>query len=469
MANRRSKVVSLDECSVLVGQDMDWEKPLDPKQRSSGKDAIDIRDLVADINYYESIDSPFLRCDITIVDAIDLYKNLRGKEVVKVKMTSESSDDDPIEVIFRIFKIGSFIKNERAVMYILHLTSNESFLNEARRMFGAYGPCEKHQNKEHLPKHICKDILKAPNNKIKGANFEAHGPICFYSPNWRPLDAITYISDKVLRQSGGGGGRKSQAQSGFLFYENKHGFHFRSIDGLCSQSSTGIKYTYAQQSVEAKDPKDEYFRIESATYPDKTNHLEKLRTGLYKTSVLGISIAAQGNSFLPSGSSSSSKDKPNVKLKNYEVTMEGIFKMADTIDTGFPTSGTKFPDPESMPSTRYKFRVLPSFNHQPKGGSNPNGGESPVDSIQVSSYATARYSLLNAIQLNIKVPGNTKLAVGEIIEVSIPLSTSEDGDVQEDRVYSGKYLIAGLHHLYRKEGMTTTLYLTKDSVREDRS
>ena len=111
---------------------------------------------------------------------------------------------------------------------------------------------------------------------------------------------------------------------------------------------------------------------------------------------------------------------------------------------------------------------MPSFNHQPKGGSNPNGGESPVDTIQVSSYATARYSLLNAIQLNINVPGNTALAVGEIIEVSIPLATSEDGEVQEDRTYSGKYLIASLHHLYRKEGMTTTLYLTKDSVRKEK-
>lgn len=468
MANQRAKTVTLDECSIQFGKDMEWESPLDPKSRSKGEDVLDIRDMVADINYYESIDSPFLRCDITIVDAVDLYKNIRGKEVVKVKMTSESSDDDPLEVVFRVFKMGSFIKNERAVMYILHCTSHESFLNEARRMFGAYGPCEKHKNKPQLPKYICKDILKAPRSKMKGSNFEAHGPICFYSPNWRPLDAITYISDKVLRQSGGGGGRKSQSQSGFLFYENKHGFHFKSIDGLCSQGATGIKYTYAQQSVESKDPKDEYFKIESATYPDKTNHLEKLRTGLYKTSVLGISIAAQGNSFLPSGSSAQGQDKPNVKLKNFEVTMESIFKQANTIDTGFPTSGTKFPDAESMPSTRYKFRVMPSFNHQPKSGSNPNGGESPVDTIQVSSYATARYSLLNAIQLNINVPGNTALAVGEIIEVSIPLATSEDGEVQEDRTYSGKYLIASLHHLYRKEGMTTTLYLTKDSVRKEK-
>ena len=49
------------------------------------------------------------------------------------------------------------------------------------------------------------------------------------------LDAITYLGDKVLRLEGGG--KRSIMQSGFLFYENRHGFNFQSIDKLCSQGS----------------------------------------------------------------------------------------------------------------------------------------------------------------------------------------------------------------------------------------
>ena len=67
------------------------------------------------------------------------------------------------------------------------------------------------------------------------------------------------------------------------------------------------------------------------------------------------------------------------------------------------------------------------------------------------------------------MPGNTALVAGEQIKVSIPASRTENSkDVKQDRVYSGKYLIGALKHVYRKEGMTTTLYLTKDSIREDK-
>ena len=144
MANRRSKVVELNEASIAFGETgkMQWNEALSPKARLKGDDVYDIRDLVASIDYYESIDSPFLRADVAIVDSIDLYKSIRGKEVVKIKFTSESSDNDPLEVVFRVFKLGSFIKNERAAMYILHLTSHEAFLNEANRIWCIWSLCK---------------------------------------------------------------------------------------------------------------------------------------------------------------------------------------------------------------------------------------------------------------------------------------------------------------------------------------
>ena len=235
MANRRAKIVELNEASLAFGETgkMEWQEALSPKARYKGDDVYDIRDLIASIDYYESIDSPFLRCDISIVDSIDLYKQIRGKEVIKLKITTESSDSDPLEVIFRVFKLGSFIKNERAAMYILHLTSHEAFLNEANRIFGAFGPCEKHKDKVNFPKYVAKDVLKG-GEKVKATNFENHSKICFSCPNWRPYDAITYLGDKVLRLEGGG--KRSVMQSGFLFYENRHGFNFQSIDKFAHKS-----------------------------------------------------------------------------------------------------------------------------------------------------------------------------------------------------------------------------------------
>ena len=77
----------MNEASLAFGETgkMEWQEALSPKARYKGDDVYDIRDLIASIDYYESIDSPFLRCDISIVDSIDLYKQIRGKEVIKLK------------------------------------------------------------------------------------------------------------------------------------------------------------------------------------------------------------------------------------------------------------------------------------------------------------------------------------------------------------------------------------------------
>ena len=102
-------------------------------------------------------------------------------------------------------------------------------------------------------------------------------------------------------------------------------------------------------------------------------------------------------------------------------------------------------------------------------GNKPQGASAMKDqsqhSIQVATYAASRYNLLNAIQLNIVVPGNTALHAGDIINVTIPSSAEEGRNVREDFKYSGKYLIAGLTHVWKSEGVTTRLSLVRDSTK----
>ena len=56
-------------------------------------------------------------------------------------------------------------------------------------------------------------------------------------------------------------------------------------------------------------------------------------------------------------------------------------------------------------------------------------------------------------------------SAGDVIDVSIPLGRSDNGKVEEDKTYSGKYLVAGCSHVWQKDGVSTTLQLTRDSVR----
>ena len=76
MADRKSRLFTLDKMEIAIP--------------NGNPPTYDIRDLVIDFTYTESIDSPFLRVDFSMVDAIDFNKLLIGGEIITVKLTTES-------------------------------------------------------------------------------------------------------------------------------------------------------------------------------------------------------------------------------------------------------------------------------------------------------------------------------------------------------------------------------------------
>ena len=445
MANRRSRQHELKKIELEL----------------VGGEAYDIRDIVADFTYYESIESPFVRCDFTIVDAIDFNKTLMGGETIHVKLECKSSKGDDMDIKFRVYKIGSIIKSERGQMYILHTATPEIYSNEMKKVFKSFGPMEGAQNKDHIPKHLLEKYWET--DKVKSKYMEAHSTINFISPNWKVTDAIGHICDKVVRKKGS---KASVKQSGFLFFENKKGFCFQSIDGMCEGQIDGAEsftYTLAQQG--ADPPDDGMYVIESVQYPDKADHLRNMRLGTYKSISIGISIPVTTDSKV---TDSGNSDKRGTIGAPQEVNYMQVFKMGSTIEKQPPYTLPDDIDIEKSAPTRIHIRNLPNMKNQ-EGSNHKAGTESNNDTLSVGLYAAARYSLLKSVQLTIVIPGNPALTVGQILKVVIPASEQAPGDkgkVKEDKKYSGKYLIAGLTHTYKREGLTTELKLTRDSVKK---
>ena len=426
----------------------------------SGGDTKDIRELVADFQYHEAIEAPFLRCDFTILDAADFNKGIQGGEEITVELETDSSKGQPLKFTNKIWKIGSIIKSERGQMYILHTVSPEMFNNELNKVFDAFGP-ESKKDKDNIPLYICKESLKAT-DKIKSENFESHSKITFISPSWKPVDAIAYMSDKVTRK---GGSKGSESQSGYLFFENKRGFQFRSIDGLAEgKASKGQwTYTYVQQGSAPKD--NGYYVIESIQYPDKVDHLKAMRLGTYKSIAIGISITEPTNNRLTNSGTSGKSAPGGVIYPPKVIEFSQVFQKASKIEKLPPYVVPKEIMPEKASPTRQKVRILPGLKNQQELGKS-EGTKSDLDTMAVAEYAAARYNLLRTIQLTIVIPGNTALTVGDIITVKIPASQEEGKKVKEDAKYSGKYLIGALSHTFKREGMTTKLVLIRDSIKE---
>jgi|TARA_Y100000033_G_scaffold5128_1_gene4263 hypothetical protein len=427
---------------------------------------MDIKAMVPDFKYYESIEAPFCRLELSMVDSVDFNLNLTGGEKVEVDLVTEAADGKgKLKLQFRIYKIGKIIKSERGQMYIIYCCTPEMYNNEINKVFKAFGAISEGSSKDedHIPKHIVKKYLKAPGKRIKEEHFEAHSKIQVVSPNWRPVDLISYIADKVTRKTSGKG---SDKQSGFLFYENQRGYQFRSIDGLCEQES-GFQFVYAQQG----HTEDEgYLNIESIQYPDKANHLRHMRMGTYKTVTSGVSLANLGvNTVTQSGGSKDKKSSPSGTVyPARETAFDMIFKRATPLHKQPPFNMPEEVEGEGAPPTRQKMRAIPTLIHQqgnsgqPKG--HPDGGSQAADTLSVAEYAAARYNLMKAIQLTITVPGNTAICAGDVITLNIPASRGEQKGVMKDRKFSGKYVVAAHTFTFTQRGCTSELLLFRDSI-----
>ena len=111
-----------------------------------------IEEMVMDFEYYESIEAPFLRCDFTILDAVDFNLNLQGGEKVNINITTDSAiKDEKLDVTLQVYKIGSIVKSERGQMYVLHTVSPEMYNNEQFKVFQAFGPGKGATDKDNIP------------------------------------------------------------------------------------------------------------------------------------------------------------------------------------------------------------------------------------------------------------------------------------------------------------------------------
>jgi len=430
---------------------------------------LDIKSIISEFVWFESIDSPFIRLDVGILDSTDLDTRLFGTEMLDIEFSTfagqeEGKKEGRCKATFKMYKIGSVLKSERAKMYILHFAPEQMYFNEANRAFGMFGV---KNGKPDLVQEMLKKHLKIPNKDIF---VEAHTPMNVICPNWRPVDAISYLTDKVSRVGKGKNsktGKKgtSKKQAGFLFWQNKHGYNFASIDMLCEQNAIN-EFIYGQKNVNSNDPVADMNRIESIKYPDRANQLEKLRNGIYKTTTFGVVMAAPTMSTLPNSGASTDEEGPEGTVMGPVVSqILQLFGKASTLEKEFPYDLEAIEEFLELHPTRSRMKILPKMTQQDSNNMDGGAEEESASILNASSYASQRWYLLNTHTLTIKIPGNTRMFAGAVIKVKIPTSQQKNKNkLPKDRMFSGKYLIKGVKHVYSNTGMTTELFLCRDSL-----
>jgi len=407
--------------------------------------------LIAELVIEESIDFTAIRGTVTINDAADFYRNLIGNEIWVFKFKSGKGKIHTYSL--QTYAITSRIRNEKSEMYIIQLIDPTFLKNETTNVFGSLSDkkCSDYvndllTNKKYLG-------LKQSLIKIE----ETKDPKNFVIPNWRPYDVIAFLADKSIRSTEKAG----KYQSGFVFYNSITGYHYKSIDKIIfdiNNSTTIPTYTYAPKNISSQKNPDEYSII-SVTFPNMYNSLINSRNGTWAGYVSGVNPV-----FLDQSKITSSNNQINAATIPYDIV--SMFSRMEHLDNGSIPHNVNEPVTKSLLTNprRTRFKVLPQnvFSKDEK----PTYGNSLLSDLDRAAYSYLRKNSMEAIKLNIIVPGNTSLYAGEGIRINIPkMVATGSGRIEPDEIYSGLYIIAGVRHRYSVNTSTTELSLLKDSIK----
>lgn len=422
-----------------------------------GSSVIDARRCVASVQYYEDLFSPAIFVSMVLVNTEGLLSNLTNKDSglqpgikggervtleIKQPATDQSIKLDETKNTYYIYKVYASTTEYTREALVVELCPAEVFTNETSRVDKKYSG-----NIGDTVSKILTDVMKTSNYKTENIE-KTKNDYVFYGNIKRPFTVLTWLCPKSIPVKSKSSEKEGTA--GFLFYQNRNGFNFRSMDSLLSGYKLGTTdrkdfITYYYGTPQDYATFNSNFLIKNTpTFEKNVNIMENLRIGMY----------ASNNNFF---------DVNARKWNPYTYTLKDSYNLMDH------TSGKNVPPPvplglENNPS-RWMVRILDNFNADPANNLTPAINKSKDQTPLYQAASIARYNLTFSQTLNITVPLNLNLTVGDLIKLEFP-KISLDKNKKKDDQKSGFYLIKELAHSFEKNQGYTGLKLVRDSYGE---
>ena len=414
----------------------------------------DLSNSILSIAYFENILEPSVSMEIEVYSSASIFNELpiRGGEKVELEIVTKDSKKPftlENESAMYVYKVSGLRSDKTRETFTLHLITREYLTNETSR-------CLKKYHKSSIDIHV-EDILKNTLKTEKNIDVETvMNAYTFIGNNKKPFHTLQWLGPKAISTTPGTKGvsgksgtknGKAKGTAGFLFYENRDGYHFKSIDGLVSptnisKSSADKKnipsYTFGGAIEEHKSP----LEIIKFFWDKNIDMRKSLRVGMYSNITYFYDTLTN-----------------ELSVYKYDLNEE-MGEGAALGKKGMDTPAELFGSSPSRVLTRVSdYGTLDGIS-SPKAEPQPSGRD---EADMAKSFS--RYNLLFTQALNILVPCNTNLKVGDIIKCNFPQRRSTDaGQASEfDPETSGLYLIRELRHSFVPNQNTTSLKLMRDS------
>ncbi len=404
---------------------------------------------VMGLEYYENIFSPNITAKMLVLNTGDsiagedgkmqsVYNGLplRGGERVAIKIKANAETNAGLDFsetykdYLHVSAITNVLVQEQTETFVLNLVARESISNETIRVpikFSTASTIDVSVEK------ILKDYLKTEKALDIDKTKNSYG---FIGNMRKPFNILTWLASKSVPEKG---------NAGFLFFQTQDGFHFKSIDKLIDQEPKET-YTYTERKESEIESSNDFEIISYATDKNQ-NLLEKLRLGTYSSFVATFDPST--SRFNLPQEATFTLDKFMKDAKNLGQEMKISEQLPKISDDSSQTLG-------NVPS-RLMTMVLDRGTID-KGVSNKLN----ADPLQYQAQSIMRYNMLFTQELSMKIPLNTNLRAGDVIECLFPKVTSVEGKGYDEQ-QSGSYLIKSLCHRFTKEDSETDLILVRDT------
>jgi hypothetical protein len=332
---------------------------------------------------------------------------------------------------FYVFKLNNReIVGDRAVIYEVHFITQEAVIDMNKRISKKF---------EGTPSEIAQTILTDKDVGLqltKTVNIEeASNKIKYISNFWSPVRNMTYLCDHAYN--------KKESPS-YLFFENRAGYNFITLDALYDNSDYIEYFTYdkylrdkTNSGDDARNIVEDYKRISRLAVPTAFDYMERIDGGMLGSKQYSFDLTSK-----------------NVDIKEYDM-----FK-----DWENNNHANIYPVASNKSIFRYNAKIVNRYRHW----GNFNDGKDSSN----SNFLQKRMSIMKMVdsaKIEITVPGRTQYTVGQkvLVEVDKMEPIKKDDTDTLDSILSGAYIIGAVNHYIDRERHECVMELFKDSILKD--
>lgn len=385
---------------------------------------------IVQVTVFEDLFSPFMTGSLIVKESYDFLNlfPLVGEEVLDLVVTTPRIPNAKISGRFHIYKMSDrTVSGDKTTMYELNFISIESLVDMNKKISKVYNG-----KISDIIKPFIADQVDGLETEKQYVIENTRNSIKYISNFWSPVKNLTFLADNAI----------SETQSpSFLFFENRDGFNFRSLEGLYQgnvvQKFTMDRYTRDNFPMGGNtlNITEDFRRITDYSVPVAYDYMDRLRSGMMSSKLVSYDST-----------------KKSYTVRNYHA------------GSRFNSQVHLNPNPlfSSAPVSRAvsRFFLYPrAFETFTSFGDTTNA--------RIIQERTSFLKMAEAQKLNITVPGRCDYTVGQVVEVYLtkqqPVRKSDQQDELIDKVLSGKYLIAAINHSIRHSGHECVIELIKDS------